>query len=702
MKFRNKITIVSLLFMISILTPQFPISTIYAATIRTVNQTYGPYTTITDALNASNTGDTIEITDSQTYYENFIIGIGGRNIYDLTIKGKDGEQPVISGEGITGSIIQIKNSGCIIKNLTVYVGGASYGIDSSGAGTILEGLSFDNHIAGAGNTFCVGATNNIRIANSNFLGMPSVSGGGIIISSSTSINCQVDKCDFYGTGIVGGMIGMGLASGSTASITSCCFATDNSTNTIIAINSWGSGTIDEYVNTFRNVYGSVNGFNSNIPHSTDVLTNGSVTPSNSGTLMTDTILNSFLSWFGATNEYSWDNPASSTLGNSLNKAVRSEGFDSFDPNYYDSVIGITLKQNTVDFINYVNTKMWFDFSISWGRQFDPSTWYYIKTVANEVRSQTNLADIILQGYCMEAIDKVSINNTIMDKDLWLLIARNFPNDSFRPLEAKIINGRRWQGHWFDYDSMLGYGVNHWGTDVSVPNLNKQEALLYYIYLAKSYIDAGMNDVSFAQPHLTFGQNLNQYDYGGVNLQYVSRFARNYGHYFAIPINGQRYVTCGLSTNYWYLQSYSNYINYTRGPAGVSSNQGNGTTWNYLSDAWNTIPPTDIVIPNKPYICEIDNFGTTNDQISTFAKADSSVRNQFMTDYTAYLLSNRGFYMMQPMLEPIISTGCQNFIGYAVPPQGINPNWNWPWPWFFQPFQEYSGFENTVKSIFDSH
>lgn len=704
MKFSKKVLLICIISSLSIITTQlasFNQTRTYAATIRYVNQLYGPYTSITSAINASGSGDIVEITDSNVYYESFIIGPGGKNITNFTLRGKEGEQPVISGEGLTGSVIQLQNTGCLLKNLTIYVAGAYAGVDNSGSGNTFEWISFDNHIPGIGNTFCANVSQNTNFIYCNFLGNASISSGGILANTTTAIQLNVYRCDFYDTGTAGGMIGLGMAANSTALISECSFATGNTSNSIIAINNWGSGSIGEYVNSFKNVSSTVIGFQNNTPHSSDIVSYGNIYPSDSNVAMNDTILSNLIAYMGATNEYSWSYPTTTGLSTILNKAIRSEYYDQFDPNTYDSVLNISLKQNTLDLINYTNPQIWYDFSISWNRQFDPSVWARIKKSASEVKSLPNSSNIILQGYCMEAIGKTNINNTPMDQSLWLFVAKNFPSISFRPLEAKFINGRRIQGHWFNYDTMLGIGVNLWGNDVSVPNLNKQESLLYYIYLAKSYIDAGMNDVSFAQPQKTFGQDLGQYNHGGTNLQLVSRFARNYGHYFGSYINGQRYVICGLSTSYWYLQSYANYINYTRGPAGVSDNKGFGVTWNSLSDAWNSIPPADIVISGKPYICEMDNFGT-NDQISTFAKTAPGTRNQFMIDFTAYLLSNRGFYIMQPGLEPINPTGCQIFTGYQIPPQGTNPDWIYPWAWNFQPFQEYGGFENTMKSIFDSH
>lgn len=671
----------------------------YATTL-TVNQSSGPYYSIRDAVNAANTGDIIEITDSRTYYESFVIGPAGRNISNVTIQGKAGEQPIISGEAIdgNGSVIKLENSGITIKNLTFYVGGAYCGIEITGAGNTIDSVSFDTHIRGRGTgliTFGALLKANATVKNCNFFSENSVLSGGILILPSQSVNINVNRCDFWGTGNEGGMVGMGVPAGSAVSVTECVFGAFAGANSgIIGINSWGSGTITENKNVFRNIPNPVIGFNSNTPNGTDKVTTGGDWPTDSAVLMTDTLLNSLLTYLGCTPETQWSYPDGNTLKSWLNKAVKSIDYDFFSPDIYDNVLGTTLKQNTLDFMSYTQPKMWFSFAASWGRQYDPYVLEKLRLSAAEVRQQPNLSNIILSGYIMECIEKNKIFNTSIPNDLWYWMAYNFPNASFRPLEVKSVNGRRWQAHWFNYNVMLGFGVNLWAPDNSVPNYNKNETLLYGIFLAKSYIDAGLNDIQIAQPQIMFGQAKDQNGYGGTNLQYLSRFARNYGHYKAPLVNGQRWATCGAATIVHYLKSYVNYNDYLLSPAGTDA-VGSGMPWNTLNDAYNTLPPADLFVSNKPVILEIDNFGA-NDQITCFAKEIPSARQQWLVNYTNYIMQQRGFYLAQTGIRPIVPEGSQNYSGYQTPPL--------PWPWraYFQPFNEYGGHEDTVRNIFLSH
>lgn len=58
---------------------------------------------------------------------------------------------------------------------------------------------------------------------------------------------------------------------------------------------------------------------------------------------------------------------------------------------------------------------------------------------------------------------------------------------------------------FDYAAMLysdGRYVNHFGNGLSVPDVSKLETQMFQYYLARSYIDAGMEALHFGQTALT--------------------------------------------------------------------------------------------------------------------------------------------------------------------------------------------------------
>ena len=68
-------------------------------------------------------------------------------------------------------------------------------------------------------------------------------------------------------------------------------------------------------------------------------------------------MDSLLTYLGCTPEWSWSYPDAATLKNNLRNTVKSDYFDQFQP-AWDSVLNTWLKDNTLDYMNYVQPKMW--------------------------------------------------------------------------------------------------------------------------------------------------------------------------------------------------------------------------------------------------------------------------------------------------------------------------------------------------------
>lgn len=678
--------------------------TVGLAATRTVNQTSGPYTTIASALSAAASGDTVLITDSLNYYESIQIPANKSNI---TIQGLDGEMPVIVAPASTPNnyVLSVLGSGCTLKNVTVYNDGLTYGVSATGTNLTITGCTFDMHITPripGGSTFGIyvnGITS--TITESNFYGTDTVACGGILANGTVNLTTQY--CDFWYCGRSGGMVGLGVTANSTVSVRVCTFGNTRTGQYQYAINAWGvpSLAITESDNTFFDIdtpiSSIVNGGVLNAASSWSGT--GTCTPSNSSTVFTMGHMDNLLICQGVTVQsdavlQSYTGPSGTTVGYWLARNGRMNYYADFR-NFWDSVLGESIGTQMRHWMSTTNARMFDGFEISWARNYTPAYWKTLKDYTAEVRG--SCPDLMIHGYIMEAVGKTNLENTPIPNWLWCWNSRWAHATSIRPLEVKVINGRRICAHFFDYDVMLGYGVNAWGTDVSVPNINKQEGMLYYLYQIMQMTKAGINCVLFAEPHITFGQALNDYVTGGVPLQMCTKFAKNYGLGYASVLKGKSFTMVGVAASIYWLKNYCQYADYVDLPV-YGDAYGMGRSWTTLSDSYNTIPPASATIAGKPTILAMDNCGV-GDAISTYAIATPAVRNSWWPAFKSYVWTNNGYYMQAPGFIPITPVGCQNFTGalYNPPVKDQYNNWTFPFAWYFLPWDEYAGNEATTRN-----
>ncbi|MEN6582141.1 MAG: hypothetical protein ABFD54_06790 [Armatimonadota bacterium] len=696
--------IISRAFVLSLLTLALCVQS-SAAVIKVNKSTGSPrgpiYNTINGAINHASDGDTVCITDSQNYSELLTI-----NKNDFILEGAAGESPNIYGGSLFGSntLLFVFGRNVTLRNLSFNIGGVRCGVGIAGNGVTITDCSFDvTTAARSSNTYaietsCAGPT---KIIACNFLGSDAVLAGGIIVNSaSAAVDLAVDQCDFWGFGADGGMIGIGgIDSNSSIQISNSCFANGRyapSGYEIVAINKWnGSISITERDNTFYNINTPLGSLVNNgvINSISSAAVSGNGMPANSNAVISMSNINNLLNYFGVPLEsdstlqpYTGPKP----IGDYLSKAVWWIGVDS---NYesIDPVTGLKDGPRAHQAIVNMGARLWNRYEISWGRQYNPADFQRIKTHIQDLHGMS--PNVVCAGNLMECINKSAIENTSIPTALWCWMARWTRATAMRPLEVKTIGGRRIIAHFFDYDMMLGWGVDHWSTDTSCPNPNKQEGLMYYLFLDKSYIDAGMNQIAFSQPQLTFGQASIQSGYGGTNLQMISKFAKNYGLYRAPMIDGKRFVITNAEAVVTGLSNYCNFVDYVTNPAGTYSN-GCGYGWNTLADSWNHIPASNLFLPGKPMCLELDNSDSENDHPSVFARTTPAERNAWLVEFTNYIKNNYGYYLMQPGSIPITPSGCQDFTGYT------SALFTYPWGWEFLPYDIYSGCESTISKMFD--
>jgi hypothetical protein len=685
-----------------------------SATVRVVNKTAGPYTSIGAAVAASGTNDTVEIADSAVYYETFTIGAAQTG---LLITVAPGEQPWISGEALpaTASVITVA-APATISGLGVYVGGAQYGVQTSAGGVLLDDMSFDIHVLPRGSnwTFGVFAGSAIKIQDSSFLGPDTAAqtSGGILSNTAAPAHMEVINNDFWGIGTAGGAVGVGQPAGSSITISGNAFGQTSSTTPIIAINSWGSTSITENRNAFRNINARIVGFAGHTQDPTDKSTFGAVAPAavQNATMTTASASDTLTTALGCATASSFTYPDAATLNHLLDRVVISNYFG--ENGYFPGGPYPQLDIDLLAAMDEIAPRVWEEFQISWGRQFDPATWQQIAASASRVHAEPQLAQTLLMGNLMEDVSSVAVLNTPIAHDFWLWVAYQFPDAASRPIQTKIIansirlpsTSRRVQAHWFEPTAMAGIAATF-----TPPNLQTQEGVLYYLYLAREMIDAGLNVIQFNQPQLTFGQGSLAVNATATrSFKTLARFVKEYGVCKARPSNGQRFALVSLSEAYKGLQNdtaskATEDVDYTEASAGTDAN-GGGLGWPnglgtcpHNGGAFLTVPPAGTAIAGKPVTVDFDNNGQVTDEISVYAHATPLTRNtwlpcfdQFITD-TGNQLGARYHLALNGVRD--VTGGQQSFAGYATPPGGLYPTS------FLLPFDPYGDIASTEASIF---
>lgn len=129
---------------------------------------------------------------------------------------------------------------------------------------------------------------------------------------------------------------------------------------------------------------------------------------------------------------------------------------------------------------------------------------------------------------------------------------------------------------FNYEAMLysdGRYVNHFGNGLSVPDVSKLETQMFQYYLARSYIDAGMEALHFGQTALTgeadpFHINLNHL------FQKIREYAKAHARRGTVLINSHQIDLLDNGNSTWYAASSSGGLQYRKLDA---SNYYNGDT-----------------------------------------------------------------------------------------------------------------------------
>ncbi|MBI4578724.1 MAG: hypothetical protein HY718_03425, partial [Planctomycetes bacterium] len=278
------------------------------------------------------------------------------------------------------------------------------------------------------------------------------------------------------------------------------------------------------------------------------------------------------------------------------------------------------------------------------------------------------------------------------------------------MEAQGINATRTPSpndsdgrHYFHYPNFFpaNWGfINHWGPGQSVPDITSTETKLYYRYLLKEYIDAGVESIWFGQLGLTASRDNNS-----VVLNELRQFARDEaarsGFRHAVLLTSHvvsRYHNDEQMLDYACFPSRVRYTN--RYPHGLEINPGlpDGSGEELIAFVNN--------VADLPVLLEIDNYACTPqppiangafDEITGFAYKQDWQRRAFLTQYYwevrtyTSIYCNRRVYLSMPGRRPICLAACTG------QPTG-NPDVPYP-PAYYSPYSEHCGEEDTIAALF---
>lgn len=191
----------------------------------------------------------------------------------------------------------------------------------------------------------------------------------------------------------------------------------------------------------------------------------------------------------------------------LSRAITMAEFATPENYYYDGPY--PYKEDDVRMILNIGAKFIGRATYMWGAESKIEEPSFLEGVSQMTSRMHDLdSDIILQAAIFEIITS-DVNNVEIPK--WVF-------DEFK-LEYESRN--------FNYQDMInlnGTFVNHWGFEASVPDISRLETKMWFFYLSKRYIDAGIEAIHFGQVELMAMEDVNS---SFVNWREIFNRVRNY-------------------------------------------------------------------------------------------------------------------------------------------------------------------------------
>jgi len=205
---------------------------------------------------------------------------------------------------------------------------------------------------------------------------------------------------------------------------------------------------------------------------------------------------------------------------------------------------------------------------------------------------------------------------------------------------------------FDYERMIDpYGkfVNHWGEGASVPDITRLETQLFFYYMARNYLEIGIEAIHFGQVEL-MAMNDREQNYSSWDslLTRIRAAALTYARRGTVIIDGHLPMEVGYTLKVDDRLIFD-FVSFPIRPIEMIFQSGKVSLMmlNPLAIYGKTkggITPSGYFVQRSQYLVEFDNWGISDrpgklnlfdgfiwgyDEISWFASRNASERNEFL-------------------------------------------------------------------------
>ncbi|MEN8156461.1 MAG: hypothetical protein ABFS10_05895 [Bacteroidota bacterium] len=314
----------------------------------------------------------------------------------------------------------------------------------------------------------------------------------------------------------------------------------------------------------------------------------------------------------------------------LSRAITQAEFCTGTRFYYDGPVYV--REDDERMLLNIGAKFMGRAAFMWGdetRSNDPGFFGDIAVHIDTMHAQD--PDMIFQAAIFEIITE-KINQ--IEVPSWVFEAFDEPVESRNFNFSAVVNPNGW-------------GANAWGANTCIPDVSLKETQRYFYYLARNYIDAGIEAIHWGQMMAMTDYSDKNNNYAG--LSYLLEKVREYasGHARRGLVLCDAHISQGIKAGDKLLFDFNSFPLRLREKIGSPTME--AEIVKYHMDAiygrsLGGITPGGWSCDALPYIVEFDNYGISDnpgepdirshfvwgyDEISWFALQEEEARNQFL-------------------------------------------------------------------------
>ena len=340
----------------------------------------------------------------------------------------------------------------------------------------------------------------------------------------------------------------------------------------------------------------------------------------------------------------------------LSRSITQAEFLVTDPYYNDGEY--PYKEDDTRMLKNIGAKFIGRSIYTWNNFFCFNNANFLKNAKSKIEEMHAFdPDIIFQGAIFEI---VSTKVDYISVPAWVFEAFGMPVETRNFIYRDMLNKQ-------------GQYVNNWGTGASVPDITQLETRLFFYFMARKYMEIGVEAIHFGQAELmAMSDKNNNYASWKELLDKVRKTALTVARHGTV-ICDAHLPSGGIVIDGKLLFDF---VSFPMRPREVMSTPQNATLQkNYLDAIYGKtkggVTPSGWSCDRCPYIIEFDNFGISShpgtgnlnehsiwgyDEISWFYKQPESYRNEFLEYANNWIKTNdtNGFLQMPGSR---VITGC---------------------------------------------